>query len=102
MTEKKPPPGELVIQLGSSAAKMRVLTPRQRKLIEARTQMFGQPKVERGDLEARRRRYAEAQRRIKIAVGRGEISRRDAERKLAEMRAKIFSDERRKSSRRER
>ena len=79
----------------------------ERKLIELRKEMFGEPadagkKREKGvggdDQRARRLRYAEAERRIQAAVAAGEVTPEDAERKLAELRARLFGDRDEKGS----
>jgi polyhydroxyalkanoate synthesis regulator phasin len=70
----------------------------ERKLIEMRKKMFPArgkvdaktDRVEGGDMELRKRRYMAGAEEIEMAVEAGKMSKGDAERKLIEMRKKMF------------
>jgi beta-lactamase regulating signal transducer with metallopeptidase domain/polyhydroxyalkanoate synthesis regulator phasin len=70
----------------------------ERKLIEMRKEMFPArgkvdaktDRVEGGDMELRKRRYMAGAEEIEMAVEAGKMSKGDAERKLIEMRKKMF------------
>ncbi len=72
----------------------------EKKLIAIRKEMFGQPgkKKSRGEkgtdreLEARKRRYEQAAKRIRAAIGKGDLSANDGEKELLKIRKEIFGD----------
>ena len=66
-----------------------------KRLIEMRQVMFRNPEKRDAAPEGedpRVRRYREAERRLKIAVERGELSPEEAEKKLIETRERLFRD----------
>ncbi|MCP3918630.1 MAG: M48 family metalloprotease [bacterium] len=68
----------------------------ERKLVQVRKELFGEPQKD-ADMEGRRRRYAEAQRKIKEAVKTGRASKEDGERRLIALRKKLFGEPRKEA-----
>ena len=66
----------------------------ERKLIEAREEMFGNRRGEERDEAALRMHYHGLEQRVKAAVERGELSEEGAERKLIEAREELFGNRR--------
>ncbi len=112
LEERKLQYEELVRELEAAvAAEKLTKEDAERKLIEIRTKLFGDRKSDdrRSDvwnekrsgreMEEQKRRYMELVRDIEAAVVAEELSKNDAERKLIELREKMFSDERRNDDR---
>ncbi len=81
-----------------------------KRLTAMRESMFGNKREESrdhdrdqgGDQKALRERYAEGERKIKALVKAGKVSREDAEKRLSEMRKRMFGNKREESRERDR